>query len=50
MESFLDDDYGKCWQRFAPDFAYTSMQGEQKHLAQLWAEGPALVLWLRHFG
>jgi hypothetical protein len=34
----------------APDFVYTSMQGEQKHLAQLWAEGPALVLWLRHFG
>ena len=34
----------------APDFVYTPAQGEQKHLAQLWAEGPALVLWLRHFG
>ena len=34
----------------APDFVYTSTQGGQKHLAQLWAEGPVLVLWLRHFG
>lgn len=34
----------------SPDFVYTNVQGESKHLADLWAEGPALVLWLRHFG
>lgn len=34
----------------APDFVYHTAGGEAKHLAELWAEGPALVLWLRHFG
>ena len=34
----------------APDFAYTTAQGEAGRMADLWAEGPALILWLRHFG
>jgi len=34
----------------APDFVYTNAQGETGNMAQLWAEGPALILWLRHFG
>lgn len=33
----------------APDFAYTTADGPGR-LAALWADGPALVLWLRHFG
>ncbi len=34
----------------APDYSYTLASGESRHLSALWAEGPALVLWLRHFG
>lgn len=34
----------------APDFAYTTLKGEGAQLSALWAEGPALVFWLRHFG
>lgn len=34
----------------APDFVYDTEQGEKKHLADLWADRPALILWLRHFG
>lgn len=34
----------------APDLAYTDTRGEPRRLADLWAQGPALVLWLRHFG
>jgi hypothetical protein len=34
----------------APDLVYKNADGETRHLAALWSEGPALVLWLRHFG
>lgn len=34
----------------APDFAYSPAAGGQRRLAELWESGPALVLWLRHFG
>jgi hypothetical protein len=34
----------------APDFSYTTATGEFRRLAAFWSEGPALVLWLRHFG
>lgn len=34
----------------APDFPYHPARGESRRLAELWAQGPALVLWLRHFG
>lgn len=34
----------------APDLAYTNPRGEPRRLAERWADGPALVLWLRHFG
>jgi hypothetical protein len=33
-----------------PEFVYTTASGESRRLSELWAEGPALVLWLRHFG
>lgn len=33
----------------APDLVYGTSQGD-KHLADLWSDRPALVLWLRHFG
>ena len=34
----------------APDFVYTAVQGDSRRLSELWQAGPALVLWLRHFG
>ena len=34
----------------APDFVYRTGQGESRRLSELWQAGPALVLWLRHFG
>ena len=34
----------------APDFVYRTAQGESRRLSDLWQAGPALVLWLRHFG
>ena len=34
----------------APDFVYRTAQGESQRLSELWQAGPALVLWLRHFG
>jgi hypothetical protein len=34
----------------APDLVYCTREGEERHLAAAWAEGPALVVWLRHFG
>lgn len=34
----------------APEFSYTSADGATHRLSELWAAGPALVLWLRHFG
>ena len=34
----------------APDFEYVTASGASRHLGELWADGPALVIWLRHFG
>lgn len=34
----------------APDLVYRTREGEERHLAAAWADGPALVVWLRHFG
>jgi len=34
----------------APDLIYRTREGQQRHLAAAWADGPALVVWLRHFG
>ncbi len=34
----------------APDLVYSNQQGETMHLAELWAKGPAMLVWLRHFG
>jgi len=34
----------------APDLGYTTASGESRRLSDLWTDGPALVLWLRHFG
>jgi hypothetical protein len=33
----------------APEFEYR-IEGRQARLSELWSEGPALVLWLRHCG
>jgi peroxiredoxin len=33
-----------------PDFVYTDVSGQSHRLSELWAEGPVLLLWLRHFG
>jgi len=33
-----------------PDFLYTLADGSARRLSALWAGGPALILWLRHFG
>lgn len=34
----------------APEFLYQTAAGEEKRLSALWADRPALLLWLRHFG
>ena len=34
----------------APDLVYSNLQGKTMHLAELWAKGPAMLVWLRHFG
>jgi hypothetical protein len=34
----------------APDLSYLSFQGAQHHLSEFWADSPALLIWLRHFG
>jgi len=33
-----------------PEFSYTVASGETRLLSSLWAEKPAVILWLRHFG
>jgi len=33
-----------------PDLGYTSTTGEPHRLSEIWADGTALILWLRHFG
>jgi hypothetical protein len=34
----------------APDLLYRDGAGNERHLSELWAERPALIVWLRHFG
>lgn len=34
----------------APDLTLASSKGEQKQLSSLWADGPALMLFWRHYG
>ena len=34
----------------APDLVYRDGAGESRRLSQLWTDGPALIVWLRHFG
>ena len=34
----------------APDFDYRRPNGDPGLLSDHWAEGPALLLWLRHCG
>jgi hypothetical protein len=34
----------------APDFEYTRFSGSTARFSDLWADGPALFLWLRHCG
>jgi hypothetical protein len=34
----------------APDLIYRTREGAQHHLGEGWTEGPALLIWLRHFG
>jgi hypothetical protein len=34
----------------APELHFLARDGEKRQLSKLWAEGPALVLWLRHLG
>jgi hypothetical protein len=33
-----------------PDFEYTRPDGSAARLSALWADGPALFVWLRHCG
>ena len=34
----------------APDFEYALPDGSSARLSELWAEGPLLLVWLRHCG
>jgi hypothetical protein len=34
----------------APDFVYRDGSKNERHLSELWAETPAVLVWLRHFG
>jgi len=34
----------------APDFEYALADGRTGRLSELWAEGPLLLVWLRHCG
>ena len=34
----------------APDYVYQDGAGDERRLSELWGDGPALVVWLRHFG
>jgi hypothetical protein len=34
----------------APEFVYHDSAGESRRLSELWTDGPALIVWLRHFG
>jgi hypothetical protein len=34
----------------APDFVYRDGAKNERRLSELWAETPAVIVWLRHFG
>jgi hypothetical protein len=34
----------------APEFVYRDGTGNDRRLSELWGKGPALIVWLRHFG
>ena len=34
----------------APGYRYHDREGRERDLGELWADGPALVVWLRHCG
>jgi hypothetical protein len=34
----------------ALDFVYKDGGGNERRLSELWGDGPALIVWLRHFG
>jgi hypothetical protein len=34
----------------APDLVFKNSAGEVRHLSSGWADGPALMVWLRHLG
>ena len=34
----------------APEFVYKDGAGNERRLSELWREGLALIVWLRHFG
>jgi hypothetical protein len=34
----------------APDFVYKDGAAKPRHLSSVWADGPALIVWLRHLG
>jgi hypothetical protein len=34
----------------APSFEYSLPDGTRAQLAELWSDGPALLIWLRHCG
>ena len=34
----------------APDLVYRNGAGEAQRLSSRWADGPALIVWLRHLG
>ena len=34
----------------APEFVYKDGGGSERRLSELWGDGPALIVWLRHFG
>jgi len=33
-----------------PDFPYRDAHGAEHRLSEVWEHGPALIIWLRHFG
>jgi hypothetical protein len=33
-----------------PDLEHQRPDGRSAHLSELWAEGPVLLIWLRHCG
>ena len=34
----------------APELVYRDGGGKERRLSELWSDGSALIVWLRHFG